>query len=161
MEFQDWLGTIATAAIVCGAALALGRWLRTQTADQFQAFKASVDQQFAVVDQRFAVVDQRFEDIDRRFGDIDRRFADIDKRFQANQEDHAAIRHGIQEAAQQVVGLMDRRFEDMDRRFEDMGKRFGDMGKRIDEMCKRVDEMGKRIDDSRSRVDSGGRAARA
>ncbi len=130
MEFQDWLGTIATVAIVCGAALALGRWLRTQTADQFDAFKASVDQQFAVVDQRFA--------------DIDRRFGDIDRRLQENQEDHAAIRRGIREAAQQVVGLMDRRFEDM--------------GKRIDEMGKRMDEMGKRIDDLRSRVDSGGRA---
>jgi len=152
MEFQDWLGTIATAAIVCGATLALGRWLRTQTADQFQAFKASVDQQFAVVDQRFAVVDQRFADMDRRFADIDKRFADIDKRLQANQEDHAAIRRGIQEAARQVVGLMDRRFEDM-------GKRFEDVGKRIDEMGKRMDEMGKRIDDLRSRVDSGGRAA--
>lgn len=137
MEFQDWLGTIATVAIVCGATLALGRWLRTQTVDQFDAFKASVDRQFAVVNQCFA-------DIDRRFGDIDRRFGDIDQRFQANQEDHAAIRRSIRESTQQVVGLMDRRFEDM--------------GKRIDEMGKRMDEMGKRIDDLRSRVDSGGRA---
>lgn len=152
MEFQDWLGTIATVAIMCGAMLTLGRWLRTQTADQINAFKASVDQQFAVVDQRFASVDQRFVGIDRRFEDVDRRFEDIDRRLQENQEDHAAIRRSIQESTRQVLGLMDRRFEDM-------GKRFEDVGKRIDEMGKRMDEMGKRIDDLRTRVDSGGRAA--
>ncbi len=155
MDFENWLGTFTTVAIMCGAMLTLGRWLRTQTADQISAFKASVDRQFAGVDQRFAgvdqrfaVVDQRFADMDRRFEDMDRRFADMDRRFEdvnqrfadmsrENKADHGAIRRSIQESTRQVLGLMDRRFEDAG---------------------KRMDEMSKRIDDLRSHVDSGGRA---
>ncbi len=136
MNFENWLGTLTTVAIMCGAMLALGRWLRTQTADQIAVLKVSMDQQFAVVDQRFAAVDQRFIAVDQRFASIKE---SMDRMSRENKEEHADIRRSIQEATRQVLGVMDRRFEDTG---------------------KRMDEMSKRIDDLRSHVDAaGGRAA--
>ena len=64
MNFETWLGTFTTVAIMCGAMLALGRWLRTQTADQIVVLKASMDQRLAVVDRRFADIDDLRSHVD-------------------------------------------------------------------------------------------------